>query len=212
MAVIKPNPAVDPYFDIGCGRCKLVATPACKVKRFPEELQDLRQLLLESGMKEELKWSMPCYTVNGKNVLILSAFKEYCSLNFFNGHLLDDPKNLLVKAGEHSQAGRQLRFRNHEEVKLRQEDIRNFIRQAMELELSGKPVPKIQAAAISWPEELEDALAGNPLLDKAFRALTPGRQRSYLLHLSSAKQASTRKARMERCVPGIMAGKGFNEY
>jgi len=207
-----PNPAVNPYFDIGCGRCALVATPACKVKRFPEELQELRQMLLDSGMKEELKWSMPCYTVNGKNVLILSAFKEYCSLNFFNGHLLDDPKNLLVKAGEHSQAGRQLRFRNHEEVKLRQEDIRNFIRQAMELELSGKPVPKIQAAAISWPEELEDALAKNPALERAFRSLTPGRQRSYLLHLSSAKQASTRKARMERCIPGIMAGKGFNEY
>ena len=207
-----PNPAVNPYFDIGCGRCALVATPACKVKRFPEELQELRQILLESGLKEELKWSMPCYTANGKNVLILSAFKEYCSLNFFNGHLLNDPKNLLVKAGEHSQAARQFRFRNYEAVKLQQEDIRNFIRQAMELELSGKPVPKIQAPSIQWPEELADALANNPTLDGAFRALTPGRQRSYLLHLSSAKQASTRKARMERCITGILAGKGFNEY
>jgi uncharacterized protein YdeI (YjbR/CyaY-like superfamily) len=212
MAATRPNPAVAPYFDIGCGRCKLVATPACKVKRFPEELQELRQMLLESGMTEELKWSMPCYTVNGKNVLILGAFKEYCSLNFFNGHLLNDPKNLLVKAGEHSQAGRQLRFRNQQELELLRADALDFIRQAMETELSGKPVPKIQAPAISWPEELEDALNGNPALDRAFRALTPGRQRSYLLHLSSAKQASTRKARMERCIPGIMAGKGFNEF
>lgn len=206
------NPAVNPYFDIGCGRCALVATPACKVKRFPEELQELRQILLESGMKEELKWSMPCYTVNGKNVLILGAFKDYCSLNFFNGHLLNDPKNLLVKAGENSQAGRQLRFRNLQDLELLRADALEFVRQAMEIELSGKPVPKIQAPSIPWPEELADALANNPTLDSAFRALTPGRQRSYLLHLSSAKQASTRKARMERCIPGIMAGKGFNEY
>jgi len=206
------NPLVDPYFDIGCGRCSLVATPACKVKHFPEELHQLRQLLLASGLKEELKWSMPCYTENGKNVLILSAFKEYCSLNFFNGHLLNDPKNLLVKAGENSQSGRQLRFRKMEDLRLLQEDVLDFIKQAREIELSGMPVPKLKAAPIPWPEELENALVSNPALDRAFRALTPGRQRSYLLYLSSAKQASTRKARIERSVPAIMAGKGFNEY
>jgi uncharacterized protein YdeI (YjbR/CyaY-like superfamily) len=210
MAV--PNPAVNPYFDIGCGRCALVATPACKVKHFPEELQELRQILLESEMKEELKWSMPCYTVNGKNVLILAAFKDYCSLNFFNGHLLHDPKNLLVKAGENSQTGRQLRFRNMKDVTENLDNILDFIKQAAELEKSGKSIPKTQAPSIPWPEELEDCLLQNPELEKAFRTLTPGRQRSYLLHFTSAKQAATRKARIERCKPGIMAGKGFNEY
>lgn len=210
--MILPENPVDSYFDVGCGRCKLVATPACKVKRFPEELFQLRQLLLSSGLKEELKWSMPCYTANGKNVLILSAFKEYCSLNFFNGFLLNDPKNLLLKAGENSQAARQLRFRNMQDLQVLKDDAMDFVRQAMEIELSGKPVPKVQAASITWPEELENALAGNPVLDRAFRALTPGRQRSYLLHISSAKQASTRIARIERCISGILAGKGFNEY
>lgn len=202
----------DSYFDIGCGRCSLVSTPACKVKRFPQELHQLRQLLLNSGLKEELKWSMPCYTIKGKNVLVLSAFKEYCSLNFFKGALLNDPKNLLVKAGEHSQSARQFRFRNFGEVQAGLQDIHHFIRQAMELEQSGKVMPKIQAPAIAWPEELNEVLSENPALDYAFRALTPGRQRSYLMHFSAAKQASTRKNRISRCAPAIMAGKGFNEY
>ena len=207
-----PNPKVDPYFDIGCGRCPLVATPACKVKRFPEELLYLRHLLLQSELKEELKWSMPCYTISGKNVLILSAFKEYFSLNFFKGSLLQDPQNILTKAGEHSQAGRQFRFQSMEEVLGREAEIRDFVQQAIEVEKSGMDVPKGEAPAISWPEELLEALEENPALDKAFRSLTPGRQRSYLIHFSSAKQAATRKARIERCKPGILAGKGFNEY
>lgn len=209
---MNPILPADAFFDIGCGRCPLVATDACKVKRFTAELLLLRQWLLESGMQEEVKWSMPCYTTGGKNVLILSAFKEYFSLNFFKGALLEDPKQLLVKAGEHSQAARQLRFRNGTELQNLEKETKAFILQAMELEKAGKNLPKSPAPAIAWPEELEEALLRDQALNQAFRSLTPGRQRSYLMHFTSAKQASTRKARVDRCIPAIMAGKGFNEY
>lgn len=203
---------VDAYYEIGCGRCSLAATPACKVRRFPEELAFLRDLLLNSGLKEELKWSMPCFTWNGKNILILGAFKAYCSLNFFNGALLTDPENLLVKAGENSWLGRQMRFQTCGEIRIQEEAIKDFIEQAIKLEKSGKPITKPESPVIKWPEELQEAFNSDAEMERSFLSLSPGRQRSYLLHFSSAKQSATRKSRIQRCRAGIISGKGFNEY
>ena len=205
-------PDADAYFDIGCGRCSLAATPACKVKHFPEELTLLRQMLLDTELNETLKWSVPCYTINGKNILILSAFKNYCSLNFFRGSLLSDPDGLLVKAGENSQEGRQMRFQNVQEIYHQQNQIRNFIRQAILLENSGKPIPKTPAPVMRLPDELADALNTDSELNRAFYALTPGRQRSYILHITGAKQSSTRSSRILQCRAAILEGRGFHEY
>ena len=206
-----PNPALEPYFDIGCGRCKKVATPDCKVNFYREGLLRLRQMLLNCGLQEERKWSMPCYTIEKKNVLILAAFRPYFSLNFLRGNELKDPNGMLEKAGEHSQAARQLRFRSDSEVEGKKDMILGFIRQAVELEKNGMTATKSAAPLIPIPEELAERFQQDSALKIAFHNLSPGRRRSYLLHFTSAKQASTRMTRIEKCIPSILAGKGFQE-
>ena len=203
--------AVQTYFESGCGRCKLFATPSCKVHRWREELLFLRNLLLQTGLREEVKWGVPCYTFNGKNVLILAAFRDYCSLNFFRGDELEDPAMLLVKAGENSQAGRQCRFTRMEDVLTRMEDILHLIENSIELEKQQIPSPVRKPPEIVVPEELRDAFRLNPELEEAFFRLTPGRQRSYMLHLQAAKQAETCRRRIQKCSASILAGKGLNE-
>ncbi|WP_421765044.1 YdeI/OmpD-associated family protein [Ekhidna sp.] len=205
------NPKVDAYFVKGCGRCELYQTPQCKVHSYAEPMEHLRSMLLETELKEEFKWSQPCYTLNGKNVLILTAFKDYCCLAFFKGSLMRDPLKILVAPGEHSQVARQLRFNKTEEVKANHDSIKQYIQQAIDLEKAGVQIDFKEKNELVFPEELIRKWKEDPTFKKAFEALTPGRKRSWNLHFSSAKQSSTRSARIEKARPRIFEGKGWNE-
>lgn len=205
------NPKVDLYLRDGCMRCELGGTPDCKVHDWQEELKALRKILLSTELVEDLKWGMPCYTYQGKNILILSAFKEFSALNFFKGVLLKDPGNLLVKPGENSQAARFLKFTNLDEIKEKEAIIRSFIAEAVEVEKAGLKVDFKDTSEFDVPEEFQARLEEDPVLKAAFEALTPGRQRGYLLYFSGAKQSETRAARVEKYIPKIMEGKGFHD-
>lgn len=199
---------VDVFLADGCGRCEQFATPACKVRRWPEVLAELRALLLDSGLTEEMKWGSPCYTDDGRNVVMLGALKDGCALGFFKGALLADPDGLLESPGPNSQAARQLRFRSVDEVRAKGEATRAFLAQAIAVERSGAKVA-FREAPEPEPEELTAVLDADPAARAAFDALTPGRRRSHILHVLGAKQAATRRVRAERCLPKILAGKGF---
>ena len=205
------NTNVDRYFIDGCGRCKLFATPKCKVNTWKEELQHLRMILQESDLTEESKWGMPCYTHEGKNIIILAAFKEYCSLNFIKGALLKDSKNILVKPGENSQSARLAKFTNVKEITKVRAALKAYIKEAIELEKKGAKVELKKPSEHKLPEELENKLNKTPTLKKAFFALTPGRQRGYLIYFSQAKQSATRETRIEKCAKRILEGKGLND-
>lgn len=203
------NPQVDQFLAIGCGRCALVGTPACKVHPWKEALECLRGLLLEEGLKEELKWSMPCYTLNNKNVAMLAAFKDFCSLSFFKGVLLTDHAGLLSFAGENSRSAKLIRIQDAKEVRKLKPKIRELVREAIDLEIKGAKVD-FKASPLPPPcPEFLDIMKSNPALKKAFDALSPGRQRGYLIHFSSAKQSNTRRSRIEKFSPKILAGKGM---
>ncbi|WP_428236064.1 YdeI/OmpD-associated family protein [Gracilimonas sp.] len=204
------NPQVDHYLDQGCGRCPLGGTPECKVHDWQEELKQLRLIILESGLTEEVKWSVPCYTYKGSNVLILSAFKNYCSVSFFKGSLLQDQNKMLVKPGENSQAARLFKFTNVEQINESENSIKEYIREAIEIEKSGKKV-KFKKNPEPFPEELQAKFNEDPMLKESFEALTPGRQRGYIIHFSGAKQSSTRQRRIEKYIPKILEGKGFHD-
>ena len=205
------NSRVDEYLLSGCGRCKYYDTPSCKVHRWRETMLILRSILLDFDLTEEIKWSMPCYTFQGKNILILSAFKEYCSLNFFKGSLLNDPDGILTTPTENSQASRQLRFTSPDDVIKLDKGIRSIIAEAIEIEKSGKKVEFKETAKFHIPEEFQQKLTDLPELKKAFEALTPGRQRAYLLFFTQPKQSKTRESRIEKWIPQIMKSKGFND-
>lgn len=205
------NPLVDHYLADGCGRCKLGGTPACKVNTWREELILLRSILQDSGLTEEVKWSMPCYTVDGKNVLILAAFKEYCSLNFFKGSLMHDHSGMLEKAGENSQAGRLLKFTSAAQIIAAEKEIRAYVQDAIEVEKSGKKADPAQKQELVYTEELLDALEDDAAFRTAFESLTPGRRRAYHLFFSAPKQSQTRISRIEKCREKIMQGKGLND-
>ena len=205
------NPAVDQFLIDGCGRCKLAATPACKVHKWPMELDLLRALLLESGLTEEIKWGFPTYTLNNKNLIMLSVFKEFCSLQFFNGHLMKDEKSILKKPGENSQTGRRLEYRSPDEVKKQLKTIKAYIKECIDIEKSGiKPAVKVKAS-FELPEELVAKFKSDQVLEKSFYALTPGRQRAYCLFFSGAKQSQTRISRIEKYERQIKLGKGIND-
>ena len=202
---------VETYFSDGCGRCKLGGTPACKVHTWGEPLKIFREIVPNCGLTEECKWGMPCYSVNGKNVLIISAFKEYCSLNFFKGSLISDELGLLSKAGENSEASRMLKTTTAKHLLDHVDAIKSIIFQAVEIEKAGlKTTPK-PIDSYPVPTEFTEFLKQDNQLKMAYDTLTPGRQKSYLMHFNSAKQTQTRINRIEKCVPGILAGKGFNE-
>ena len=204
------NPKVDQYLVDGCGRCEFYKTPRCKVNDWREELILLRSLAQESELVEDFKWKQPCYTLNNANVLIVTAFRDYACMAFFKGALMDDPDGMLVAPGEHSQAARQLRFTSTEQILARQDAIRGFIRQAIKVEQSGKKV-EFKQSQEPIPEELLQRMEEDRDLKNAFLSLTPGRQRSYLLHFNQAKQVQTRISRIEKSIPRIFEGKGFNE-
>lgn len=202
---------VDNYIDVGCGRCSLVGTPQCKVKTWTEELVLLREILNETELNEELKWSMPCYTINGKNVLILSAFKEFCSLNFFKGVLMKDKHSMLEKAGENSHAARLMKFTSPEQVTQNRAIIKAYILEAIEIEKKGLSADSVPKKELELPEELLEKFEESPEFKEAFYKLTPGRQKGYILYFSGAKQSATRISRIEKYVDAIMNGKGFHD-
>ncbi len=207
----KTNPKVDEYFVVGCGRCPLGGTPDCKTLTWTKEMQALRNILLASELTEEVKWSVPCYTFDGKNVLIMSAFKEYCALSFFKGALLKDPNGILEKPGENSQVVRLIRFTNVDQVVALEPAIKAYIAEAIEVEKAGLEVDFKEVSEFTIPEEFQEQLDADPTLRAAFEALTPGRQKGYLLYFSGAKQSKTRAARVEKYIPQILAGKGFHD-
>nr|WP_049763334.1 YdeI/OmpD-associated family protein [Alicyclobacillus acidocaldarius] len=190
-------------------RCRFGGTPDCKVHRWEDTLKALRAILLSSGLTEEVKWRQPCYTHQGRNLVIMSAFKEYCALNFLKGGLIEDRHGFLEKPGEHTQTGRQMRFRSADEVKASEAAIRDYIQQAVEIERVGKAAPPREAPELPMPDELLRKFDEMPELRRAFESLTPGRRRAYLLHFSAPKQSKTRAARVEKCIPMILEGKGL---
>ena len=204
------NQKIDLYLVDGCGRCAYYATPQCKVNNWQEELKQLRRILLECGLTEELKWSQPCYTYKGHNVVLMSAFKEYAALGFFKGTLLRDSEVILAKPGENSQAVRQFQFTRVEDVLAKEPIIKAYVYEAIELENAGLKVSFAKNPE-PIPEELRAKLDVDPDLKKAFESLTPGRQRGYILHFSAPTQSKTRESRIEKCIPKILKGKGFHD-
>jgi uncharacterized protein YdeI (YjbR/CyaY-like superfamily) len=179
-------------------------------KKWQNETDSLRKILLDCDLVEELKWDKPCFTCQKKNVAIVIPLKDACALSFFKGALLKDPKHILQKIGE-AQAGRWIKFTSPKEISTLQSTLRNYIYEAIEVEESGKKVPVKKASEYVVPEELQVRLNAAPELKVAFEGLTPGRRKSYIFHVSGAKQAKTRAVRAEKCMPMILSGRGFNE-
>lgn len=204
------NPKVDKFLIDGCMRCSLGGTPECKVRKWIPELDMLRSIMLETELTEDLKWGVPCYTLKGKNILMIYAFKEQCSVSFMKGALIKDPKKILEKAGENTQSARVLRFKSLTDVTSIEEDIKSFIAQAITIEKEGKKVV-VEKKPEPIPEELEEKINEDHLFKSAFQALTPGRQRGYILHFSQPKQSKTRKSRIEGCYTNILNGKGLHD-
>ena len=179
--------------------------------KWQKETDKLRQIALDCGLTEELKWGKPCFTILTKNVAIVIPLKDSCALSFFKGALLKDPNHILERIGEHTQAGRWIKFTSLREIADVRSILRDYLCEAIELEESGKKVELKKPSEYPIPEELQRRLDDNPVLRSAFASLTPGRRRSHIFHISSAKQAKTRAARTEKCVPMILNGRGFNE-
>lgn len=179
-------------------------------EKWQSETASLRRILLGCGLTEELKWSKPCFTFQEKNVAIVIPLKDTCALSFFKGALLADPARILQKIGD-SQAGRWIKFTSSKEIAALRTTLKSYIFEAIEMEQSGKMVRLKKISEYTIPEELQAKLNAEPKLKAAFEALTPGRRKSYILHVSDAKQSKTRAARAEKCAPLILSGRGFNE-
>lgn len=205
------NPEVDAYLLEGCGRCSLGGTPDCKVHRWTEELKLLRGIMLEAGLTEEVKWSVPNYTFKNRNVGMVAAFKDYCSLSFFKGALLKDELGILEKPGENTQAGRVVKFTDTARILELKDALRELVFDAIAVQEAGKKVQFKKLEEYEVPEEFQQRLVANPDLKTAFEALTPGRRKGYLLHFAGAKQSKTREARIDKYIPKIMQGLGFHD-
>ena len=197
MTTENRNPKVDFFFT--------------KAKKWQEEFGQLRMIILACGLMEELKWGVPCYTFEKKNILLMHGFKEYCAVLFFKGALLKDAKKILVQQTENVQAARQVRFTAAKEIIKMEPILKAYIYEAIEVERAGLKVEFKKAGELILPEELENSFAKNKDLKKAFEALTPGRQRAYNLYFAAPKQSKTREARVEKCMSQILAGKGLND-
>ena len=191
------NPKVDFYFN--------------KAKKWQEELEQLRLIVLDCGLNEELKWGVPCYTFQKSNIVLIHTFKEYCALLFFKGALLNDNNGILIQQTENVQAARQIRFTDVREIVKKEKILKAYIYEAIEVEKAGLKVPLRKSVEYTIPEEFDHQLQTVPTLKKAFEALTPGRQRAYLLHFSQPKQSKTRAARIEKYQQHILNGKGLND-
>jgi uncharacterized protein YdeI (YjbR/CyaY-like superfamily) len=205
------NQTADTYFTAGCGRCSKGGTPDCKVHTWDAELAALRGLVLDAGLTEECKWGVPCYTSEKNNIVLIHAFKDYCALLFFKGALLKDAKGILIQQTENVQSARQLRFTDVGEITKLKTTISAYLQEAIAVEKAGLKVVKKETAEFAMPEEFQAKLDKSPALKTAFEALTPGRKRGYLLHFAAAKQSATRTARVEKCTPQILAGKGLQD-
>ena len=204
------NKTVENYLLEGCGRCPLGGTADCKVRKWVPELELLRIIVLDCGLIEECKWGVPCYTFQNKNVLLVSAFKEYCSISFFKGALLSDPNELLKKPGAYSQAARLLKFTSIEKIKELEAAIKTYIYEAIEVERAGLKI-NFKKNPEPVPEELEAKFKEDPTLKAAFEALTPGRQRGYLIYFSAPKRSNTRESRIEKNIGKILSGEGLHD-
>jgi uncharacterized protein YdeI (YjbR/CyaY-like superfamily) len=197
MTKSKKNPKVDAVLS--------------QAEQWREEFAKLRTIVLNCGLTEELKWGQPCYALQGKNVVLIHGFKEYCALLFMKGALLKDTEKILVQQTENVQAARQIRFKNVREIVRLAPVLKACIQQAIEVEKAGLEVKYKKTAEFKMPEEFRRQLQANPALRTAFEALTPGRQRGYLLHFAAPKQSQTREARIEKCIPLIFDGMGLND-
>lgn len=182
-----------------------------KATQWKEEFEKLRTIALSTELVEDLKWGCPCYTYEGKNIFLIHGFKEYCALLFFKGALLKDPDHILIQQSKNVQAARQIRFTNVEQINDLQDILRQYMFEAVEIEESGAKVEMKKTKEFEIAKEFQEKLDQDPALEEAFKALTPGRQRAYLLHFFSAKQSKTREARIEKCIPQIMDGIGLND-
>ena len=191
------NPKVDWFFD--------------KATAWQEEYGLLRDIVLDCGLDEELKWGCPCYSHQKKNVVLIHGFKEYCALLFMKGALLKDPKGILIQQTENVQSARQIRFTNAKEITKLKTALKAYIHEAIEVEKAGLEVKLKTTSEYAVPEEFKKALDENAALKKAFKALTPGRQRGYLYHFSQPKQSKTREARVEKYTQQILDGKGMED-
>lgn len=191
------NPKVDWYFE--------------KASQWQKEYGKLRKIILDTGLTEELKWGNPCYTFNKRNIVLIHGFKEYCALLFFKGALLKDTNGILIQQTENVQAARQIRFTNLKEITKLEPVIKAYIYQATEVEKAGLKVNLKKASEYKVPEEFQTKLEKNLNLKTAFKALSPGRQRSYLFYFSQPKQSKTRESRIEKSIPQILDGKGLND-
>lgn len=191
------NPKVDAYLG--------------KIKNWQEESAKLREILLDCQLTEELKWGVPCYTFQDGNVVLIHGFKEYCALLFFKGVLLKDAKGILVTQTENVQSARQIRFTSTDEIVKMKAILKSYVKEAIAIEKSGAQVPFKTTEEFAVAEEFQSKLDEIPALKAAFDALTPGRQRAYLLHFAAPKQAKTRVARVEKCMQDILDGKGLND-
>lgn len=191
------NPKVDFYFN--------------KAKKWQEELEKLRVIILNCGLDEELKWGCPCYTFKKDNIVLIHAFKEYCALLFFKGALLNDTHGILVQQTENVQSARQVRFANMREIVDLEATLKAYVYEAIEVEKAGLKVELKKTSEFKMPDEFQNKLNTIPALKTAFEQLTPGRQRGYLLYFSAAKQSKTRVARVEKYIPQIIAGKGLDD-
>ena len=207
----KMNPKVDPYFADGCGRCPLFATPECKVNHWRAELTLLRTLVLETELSEELKWGVACYTHQKSNIVLIYALKEYCGLSFLKGALMKDPKGILIQQTENVQAGRQIRFTNLQQIQEMEATIKVYLQEAIAVEQAGLKVEYKKTEEFTVPTELQTKLDEMPALKAAFDALTPGRQRGYLLFFAAPKQSKTRESRIEKSIPNILNGVGLHD-
>ncbi|HEU0111511.1 MAG TPA: DUF1801 domain-containing protein [Flavisolibacter sp.] len=182
-----------------------------KAKKWREEMTVLRSMVLECKLKEEYKWMHPCYTYQNNNVVLIHGFKEYCALLFFKGVLINDKEGILIQQTENVQDRRQIRFRNLDEILSLKPVIKEYIKEAIQIEKSGLKVTFKKTSDFNMPEEFEKKLKLDKKLKAAFYGLTPGRQRGYLLYFSSAKQPQTREGRIEKCAPKIFEGKGLDD-
>jgi len=180
-------------------------------EKWREEMTELRKIVFDDRLTEEYKWGVPCYDLDGKNVFLIHGFKEYCAVLFVKGAILKDPKHVLVQQTENVQAARQVRFSNIKDVLKQKAALKALVKEAIEAEKAGLEVKLQKTSEFNMPDELKEALDKNAALKKAFNALTPGRQRGYLLFFSSAKQSETRVARIEKSMDKIFDGKGPNE-
>ena len=197
MAKGERNPKIDPYFN--------------KLKQWKAEFELLREIVLDCGLTEDFKWMHPCYTFDDKNIVLIHGFKDYCALLFHKGALLKDPHGILIQQTENVQAARQIRFTSVQQIDELQLILKTYIDEAIAVEKAGLQIEFKKNTEYAIPEELQNKFDEIPELKSSFEALTPGRQRAYLLHFSGAKQAKTRESRIEKYIPHILNGKGLDD-